>query len=110
MMRAIVHQPVLAAAMLGAAMIAAATLPHRAASSEDDGYGAVVLAQNQGNQSGKIIPPSMVYRIALEYVPGCTVLKVSLDHASKVYAVKLKSGSEVRKLFVDARTGRVVGN
>jgi len=115
-MRAIVHQPMLAGAMLGAAILAAVTLPHRHASGEEGAMsggaisGSMTLAQQSAADSGKLITPSMVYRIAVQYVPGCTVLRVSLDHASKTYSVKVKSGNEVRKLYVDARTGQVVGD
>jgi uncharacterized membrane protein YkoI len=112
MMKAIVHQPMLAAAMLGAVALAAIMLPHGAASGQDEDAvaGGEAMAQQSTADTGELITPSMVYRIAVQYVPGCTVLRVSLDHASKTYAVKLKSGNEVRKLYVDARTGQVVGD
>lgn len=75
--------------------------------------GPQLIAQSSEEGAGEnanFIPPSTVYRIAMQYVPGCTVLRVSLDRTSQTYAVKVKSGNEVRKLFVNARTGEVMGN
>jgi uncharacterized membrane protein YkoI len=61
--------------------------------------------------SGKhqVIPPSVVYRIAKEYAPDATVLRVTLQPDALTYAVRLKSGSTVRRLLVDAQSGRIVG-
>lgn len=110
-MRASELNPIIAAVAFGVAVaaFAGATAP-RVVAGEDEAYGATTLVQEDSDQSADIIPPSMVYRIAHAYVPGCTVLKVSLDHATRMYAVKVKSGNEVRRLIVDARTGEVVGD
>lgn len=107
-MKLVAYHPVLGPAAIALAACIAVAMPHRAVSGSDE-QPPEMLAQAQQGQD-QVIPPSMVYRIAVEYVPGCTVLRVSLDKASKTYAVKVKSGNEVRKLLVDARTGEVVGD
>ena len=64
-----------------------------------------------GQESGdpKIIPPSVVYRIVKEYAPGATVLRVTLQPDTQTYAVRLRSGNTVRRLLIDAQSGRIVG-
>lgn len=114
-MKASALNPMIAAVAFGLAVAAfAGPTSLRAVANEDEAYGATTgattLVQEDPGEPANIIPPSMVYRIAHAYVPGCTVLRVSLDHAAKVYAVKVKSGNEVRRLIVDARTGEVVGD
>ena len=63
-------------------------------------------AQEAGD--AKIIPPSVVYRIVKEYAPGATVLRVTLQPDTQNYAVRLKSGSTVRLLVIDGRSGRII--
>jgi hypothetical protein len=65
-----------------------------------------VGAQETGD--GKVIPPSVVYRIVKEYAPGATVLRVTLQPDTQNYAVRLKSGSTVRLLVIDGRSGRII--
>lgn len=66
-----------------------------------------VGAQETGD--GKVIPPSVVYRIVKEYAPGATVLRVTLQPDTQTYAVRLRSGNTVRRLLIDAQSGRIVG-
>ena len=67
---------------------------------------APAAAQESGD--GKLIPPSVVYRIVKEYAPGATVLRVALQPDTQNYAVRLKSGSTVRLLVIDGRSGRII--
>jgi len=67
---------------------------------------APAAAQESGD--GKLIPPSVVYRIVKEYAPGATVLRVTLQPDTQNYAVRLKSGSMVRLLVIDGRSGRII--
>jgi hypothetical protein len=67
---------------------------------------APAAAQESGD--GKLIPPSVVYRIVKEYAPGATVLRVTLQPDTQNYAVRLKSGSTVRLLVIDGRSGRII--
>jgi uncharacterized membrane protein YkoI len=64
-----------------------------------------------GQESGddKIIPPSVVYRIVKEYAPGATVLRVALQPDTQTYVVRLRSGNTVRRLLIDGKSGRIVG-
>jgi uncharacterized membrane protein YkoI len=57
----------------------------------------------------KVISPSVVYRIVKEYAPGATVLRVTLQPNTQIYAVRLRSGNTVRRLLIDGRSGRIVG-
>jgi uncharacterized membrane protein YkoI len=107
MMKLVACHPMLGPAALALAACIAVAMPHRAVSGSDEQPQMLAQAE-QGEE--QVIPPSTVYRIAMQYMPGCTVLRVSLDKAAKTYAVKVKSGNEVRKLLVDARTGEVVGD
>src|SRR5215475_13803684 len=66
-----------------------------------------VSAQQSGD--GKVTPPSVVYRIVKEYAPGATVLRVTLQPDTQTYAVRLRSGNTVRRLLIDAQSGRIVG-
>jgi uncharacterized membrane protein YkoI len=66
-----------------------------------------VAAQQTGDS--KVIPPSVVYRIVKEYAPGATVLRVTLQPDTQTYAVRLRSGNTVRRLLIDAQSGRIVG-
>ena len=68
---------------------------------------APTAAQESGD--AKIIPPSVVYRIVKEYAPGATVLRVTLQPDTQTYAVRLRSGNTVRRLLIDGRSGRIVG-
>jgi uncharacterized membrane protein YkoI len=66
------------------------------------------MAQQSG---GQLIAPSMALRLALRYSPGSQGLDVTLMQGGRpVYAVKLKTGSRVHRVLVDARTGQVVGD
>ncbi|MET0483635.1 MAG: hypothetical protein ABWZ27_12060 [Aestuariivirgaceae bacterium] len=67
---------------------------------------APAAAQESGD--GKLIQPSVVYRIVKEYAPGATVLRVTLQPDTQNYAVRLKSGSTVRLLVIDGRSGRII--
>jgi uncharacterized membrane protein YkoI len=72
--------------------------------------GAPAAAQESGDAGGaKIIPPSVVYRIVKEYAPGATVLRVTLQPDTQIYAVRLRSGNTVRRLLIDGKSGRIVG-
>jgi uncharacterized membrane protein YkoI len=51
----------------------------------------------------------VVYRIVKEYAPGATVLRVTLQPDTQTYAVRLRSGNTVRRLLIDAQSGRIVG-
>ncbi len=60
--------------------------------------------------SERVIPPSAALRAALGYAPGSQGLGVRLLRGPRlVYAVKLKSGNRIRRVLVDAHTGRVLG-
>jgi len=62
------------------------------------------------HKQGHMIPPSAALRAALGYAPGSQGLGVRLLHGRRlVYAVKVKSGNRIRRILVDARTGRVLG-
>jgi uncharacterized membrane protein YkoI len=63
-------------------------------------------AQESGD--AKVIP-SVVYRIVKEYAPGATVLRVTLQPDTQIYAVRLRSGNTVRRLLIDGKSGRIVG-
>jgi uncharacterized membrane protein YkoI len=69
--------------------------------------------QNGTTKSGngnQMIPPSEALQAALGYAPGSQGLGVRLlPGARLVYAVKLKSGNRIRRVLIDARTGRVLG-
>jgi len=67
---------------------------------------APAAAQESGD--GTLIPPSVVYRIVKEYAPGATVLRMTLQPDTQNYAVRLKSGSTVRLLVIDGRSGRII--
>ena len=55
------------------------------------------------------IPPSTALRLAMKRVPGSMGLGVELLPGPRpVYAVKLKAGSRILRVLVDAVTGRVV--
>src|SRR5262245_49376627 len=69
---------------------------------------AAVPAAAQGSGDSKIIQPSVVYQIVKEYAPGATVLRVTLQPDSQNYAVRLKSGSTVRVLVIDGKSGRII--
>jgi hypothetical protein len=61
-------------------------------------------------QGGRIIPPSTALRIALAASPGSQGLGVSLLKGPRlVYAVKLKTGSQIHRVLVDAETAQIVG-
>ena len=58
----------------------------------------------------RMIPPSAALQAALRYAPGSQGLGVRLLQGPRlVYAVKVKSGNRIRRILVDARTGRVLG-
>ena len=68
------------------------------------------LPRNPATPGGaKIIPPSVVYRIVKEYAPGATVLRVTLQPDTQTYAVRFRSGNTVRRLLIDGKSGRIVG-
>jgi uncharacterized membrane protein YkoI len=69
---------------------------------------AAVPAAAQESVDSKIIQPSVVYRIVKEYAPGATVLRVTLQPDTQTYAVRLKSGSTVRLLVIDGKSGRII--
>ena len=70
---------------------------------------AAIPAAAQESGDAKIIPPSVVYRIVKEYAPGATVLRVTLQPDTQIYAVRLRSGNTVRRLLIDGKSGRIVG-
>jgi uncharacterized membrane protein YkoI len=78
--------------------------------------GDVVLVAQTGQQTaqqsgGQVIAPSMALRLALRYSPGSQGLDVTLMQGGRpVYAVKLKTGSRVHRVLVDARTGQILGD
>ncbi len=62
------------------------------------------------NNRGRMIPPSEALQAALGYAPGSQGLGVRLLQGPRlVYAVKVKSGNRIRRILVDAGTGRVLG-
>lgn len=64
----------------------------------------------KARQQRRMIPPSAALRAALRYAPGSQGLGVHLLHRPRVvYAVKVKSGNRIRRILVDAHTGRVLG-
>ncbi len=61
-------------------------------------------------KKGRMIPPSAALQAALRFAPGSQGLGVRLLQGPRlVYAVKVKSGNRIRRILVDARTGRVLG-
>ncbi len=122
MNRAPVHIAILLAASLGFAAGAQAFTP------DAPDYGAQEYAvaqqvpiyaqsynsyQNGAKKPGngnQMITPSAALQAALGYAPGSQGLGVRLLQGSRlVYAVKLKSGNRIRRVLVDAQTGRVLG-
>lgn len=62
------------------------------------------------HDNSSVIPPSQALRSALQHSPGSKGLGVRLLNGQRLmYAVKLKTGSQVRRILVDARTGNIVG-
>jgi hypothetical protein len=60
-------------------------------------------------QSGEI-PPSVALRLALSYSPGSQPLGVTLVQGRRLmYEVRLKTGTRVHLVQVDARTGQILG-
>ena len=57
--------------------------------------------------SGQLVSPSVAARNARRTAPGSKVLDVKLKRG--VYVVKIKNRGQVRRVKVDARSGRVVG-
>ena len=71
----------------------------------------VVLVQSY-SQSGNsaLIPQSVALRNALRYASGGNGLGICLRRGSRpVYVVKVKKGSRIFRVRVDARNGRVLG-
>lgn len=71
----------------------------------------IQIAQSYGSSGGGgMVPPSVALKNALRYSPGSQGLGVRLMRGSRlVYAVKLKTGSRIHRVLVDAKTGQVVG-
>jgi len=101
----------------GAALVAAADL--RAAAASDNRFIAALkpiyvqsnqYGRSKARQERRMIPPSAALRAALRYAPGSQGLGVHLLQGPRlVYAVKVKSGNRIRRILVDARTGRILG-
>jgi uncharacterized membrane protein YkoI len=67
------------------------------------------LRPHKGASAEVRIPPSEALRLAQRRWPRSIGLSVRLlRRARPVYAVKLKAGSRVLLVLVDARTGRVL--
>ena len=63
-----------------------------------------------GDDRGQLIGPTEALTQALSVVPGGKALGVKLlKGQNPVYAVKMRVGGQVRRVLVDARTGRIVG-
>ncbi len=73
-------------------------------------YNSYQNGTTKAGNDNQMIPPSEALQAALGYAPGSQGLGVRLLQGSRlVYAVKLKSGNRIRRVLVDARTGRVLG-
>jgi hypothetical protein len=78
-----------------------------------NGHGHATDTQHSGRvaqQSGQVIPPSMALSLALSYSPGSQGLDVTLVQGRRLmYAVKLKTGTRVHRVLIDAHTGQILG-
>jgi hypothetical protein len=84
----------------------------RLSPSAANGHGHATDTQHSARvaQSDPAIPPSVALRLALSYSPGSQPLDVTLVQRPRLmYAVKLKTGTRVHRVLVDARTGEIVG-
>ena len=122
MNRAPVHIAMLLAASVGFAAEAHAFTPgvpaygsHELAALQQvpiyvQSYNSYQSGTTKAGNGNQMIPPSAALQAALGYAPGSQGLGVRLLQGSRlVYAVKLKSGNRIRRVLIDARTGRVLG-
>ena len=67
----------------------------------------VVLVQSGYGQ--QLIPPTVALKRAVQYAGGGNVLQVRLRRGARpVYVVKVKKKGQIRRVRVDARSGRVL--
>jgi hypothetical protein len=72
-------------------------------------YSDDLYVQNK-DEPGQLIGPTEALTQALSVVPGGKALGVKLlKGPNPVYAVKLRVGGQVRRILVDARTARILG-
>ena len=70
-------------------------------------HGQENYAQNASSQS--VIRPTQALKSAMSTSPGSQALGVKLVRGSRLlYVVRLKTGNQIRRILVDARTGSVI--
>ncbi len=99
-----------ASAVLSVADAAEAFYPSNGAFGDANVRDVVRVQSYSQSGNSSLIPQSVALQNALRYASGGQGLGISLSGGSRpVYVVKVKKGSRIFRVRVDARNGRVLG-